>query len=154
MSSFPSRWLASFFLFLFTRCSSVRHCSLYIQNNQSLHRRSNTRLALLQTVSLAFILFSACLLRLQTNTLYANIRLSIPSDLLVSSSTQLDKAEFTAFLQKKENQKRVEGFEFLVSPEQHTLSSYAQITTPSSLLYSLTPNYLDLMLNEGRETQL
>ena len=107
-------------------------------------------MAMLQTVSLTFILFSACLLRLQTNTLYGSIRLSIPSDLLISSS-QLNEEEFTTFLQTKENQKRVEGFEFLVSPKQHTLSSYAQITAPSSLLYSLTPNYLDLMFVDGTE---
>lgn len=128
-----------------TRWGSIHRCSLYIQNNNNLHRQQTIRLSLLNTISLTFIIFSACLLRLQSNTLYSNIKLSIPSDLLISSDN-LDVPKFASFLEDPQNSKFIQGFEFVRAPVTSAhLSSYSGYSVVTPIIYTLSSNYLQMM---------
>ena len=145
VSSFFSQGLARLIFLLLTRVGSLSRCSLYASNNFRLHQHINFRLGLLQTVSQTFLLFAACLLRLQATTLYANIRLSIPADIFISSQA-LQKDAFSSFLHQPQHQALHDGFEFMAaSVSQGTLSSFAQLSTVQPTVSFLTPHYLDLM---------
>lgn len=125
----------------------MKSCLLYAKNNANLHRTANLRLSLLNTVSLTFIIFAACLLRLQVNTLYVNIKLSIPSDLLVTTSHSLDEADLKAFLSHPQNQPFISNYEFVGKPIQSDLqlTTYADYEHVLPAVYYLRSNYLNLM---------
>ena len=94
-------------------------------------------------MSLTFIIFAACLLRLQSNTLYANIQLNIPSDFLITSSSSLDEASISEFLSQSKNQQYIKNYEFLGSPIitnasfSQTLTTYADYQHLSPTVYYL-----------------
>ena len=87
----------------------------------------------------------ACLLRLQAATLYANIRLSIPADISISSAA-LQKDALASFLNQPQNAALCQGFEFVAAPlTQGTLTSFAQLSALKPTVAFLTPHYFDLM---------
>ena len=104
------------------------------------------RLSLLYTVSITFIIFSACLLRLQSHTLYTNIKSTVPSDIMISSNSLQDSV-FTSFLQDEKNQPYIQQYEFIQtpisSPSQFTSIAGYSVITPS--FYTLSPSYFDIM---------
>ena len=94
---------------------------------------------------LTYVLFAACLLRLQAATLYANIRLSIPADISISSAA-LQKDALASFLNQPQNAALCHGYEFVAAPvTQGTLTSFAQLSALKPTVAFLTPHYLDLM---------
>ena len=155
VSLYLSSWIAKFFSFLLHQFRSLQSCILYAQNNAKLHQTSNNRLALLNTLSLTFIIFASCLLKLQANTLYANIQLSIPSDLFISSSSSsLDEQAITSFLTLPVNAKLIHHFLFLaksppsLSPSttaSHSLTTYANYVHTLPTVTFLTTDYLEMV---------
>lgn len=147
VSTYLSYGLSSIISFLVTRVGSMKSCLLYAKNNANLHKTANLRLSLLNTVSLTFIIFAACLLRLQVNTLNVNIKLSIPSDLLVTTSHSLDEANLGAFLSNPQNKQFIRNYEFVGKPMQSDLqlTTYADYEHVFPAIYFLRSNYLDLM---------
>lgn len=146
VSSYGSYWLFRFFSYLFTRWGSIHRCILYIRNNNALHKQQTIQLSLLNTSSLTFILFAACLLRLQCQTLYHNIKLVIPSDILIKSQ-QLQKDHFLSFLQDSRNTPFIKGYEFMRAPFalSSQLTSYSGYSTLTPLFTFFSSNYLSLM---------
>lgn len=150
MSVYFSHWISTFFTFLVCKIRSLRNCALYIYNNANLHKTSNNRLSLLNTMSLTFIIFAACLLKLQANTLYANIQLSIPSDLLVSSSSTLDEINLSNYLSREDNRQSIQRFVFLTkyppTPSMsQTLTTYANYAHTSPTISFIDNHYLEMM---------
>ncbi|KAK8821170.1 hypothetical protein WA538_005799 [Blastocystis sp. DL] len=147
LSTYLSYGLSSIISFLVTRVGSMKSCLLYAKNNANLHKTANLRLSLLNTVSLTFIIFAACLLRLQVNTLNVNIKLSIPSDLLVTTSHSLDEANLGAFLSNPQNKQFIRNYEFVGKPMQSDLqlTTYADYEHVFPAIYFLRSNYLDLI---------
>lgn len=151
VSTYIAHWISAGLSFVFSRIGTLRTCILYVKNNANLHRTHNNRLALLNTMSLTFIIFAACLLRLQSNTLYANIQLSIPSDLLITSSSSLDETSIKEFLSQSKNRQYINNYEFLGSPIttnaslSQSLTTYADYQYLSPTVYFLDSNYLQLM---------
>ena len=147
-----SIFLSKLFTIGFSAFASLRSCSLYIHNNLKLHQKANFRLSLLTNISLTFIVFSACLLRLQATNLYVNVRQSIPSDIVVTSSS-LDEASLAPFLREFQATSLVSGFSFLEGPvsvsqqqfQSLHLSTLADFETLSPLLYPLNSEYLSLV---------
>lgn len=155
VSLYLSSWIAKFFSFLLYKVRSLQSCILYAQNNVKLHQSSNNRLVLLNTLSLTFIIFASCLLKLQANTLYANIQLTIPSDIFISSSSSaLDEQAITSFLTLPTNAELIHHFLFLaksppsLSPSitaSHSLTTYANYVQTSPTVTFLTKDYLEMV---------
>ena len=86
---------------------------------------------------------------MQSNTLYANIKLSIPSDLLVStsSSSGLDDQLFRTFYENAQTQSFVEESLFLEQPYElsPTISTFSNLQSASPVVYSLPASFVDLV---------
>lgn len=129
-----------------TRWGPIHRCILFIQNNNRLHKQQTIQLSLLYTVSLTFVVFSACLLHLQSHTLYTNIKCTVPSDIVISSNN-LKETTFTPFLQNARNQPFIRQFEYIQSPieSQIKFTSIAEYAMLSPAIYALSSSYFDLM---------
>lgn len=132
--------------YLLTRWGSIHRCILYIQNNNRLHKNQTMRLSLLYTVSITFIIFSACLLHLQSHTLYTNIKSTVPSDIVISSNSMQD-ASFISFLQNDKNRPYIQQYEFIQTPVTSSVqfTSIAGYTVVTPSFYTLSPSYFDIM---------
>ena len=86
---------------------------------------------------------------MQSNTLYANIKLSIPSDLLVStsSSSGLDDQLFRTLHENAQTQSFVEESLFLEQPYElsPTISTFSNLQSASPVVYSLPASFVDLV---------
>lgn len=149
VSTYLSHWLTTFVSILLSHLPWLHPAALYIRNNANLHKRSNLQLSILCTTSLTFIFFAACLLRMQTNTLYSNIKLSIPSDLLVltSSASGLNEQLLDAFYEEPYTQSLIAGrlYQYKSYSADSQLATFSNLHSTTIIVSILAPSYIDLM---------
>ena len=85
---------------------------------------------------------------MQSNTLYSNIKLSIPSDLLISTSTVsgLNEQLLDSFYQEPYTQSLVDGrlYQYQSYSVDSQLATFSNLYSTAAIVSALSPLYIDL----------
>lgn len=86
---------------------------------------------------------------MQSNTLYSNIKLSIPSDLLVltSSTSGLNEQQLDSFYEEPYTQSLIAGrlYQYQSYSADSQLATFSNLHSTTTIVSILAPSYIDLM---------